>query len=298
VEQLEDRCVPAAPDFGVLPLPPAPNWLPLTLNLDTALKGNPQVVFLGDSITFLYAYSPSFAQEIAPRRVSDLAIPGNTTSNVLWQLQTGALSGTSPKTIVLMIGINNLFLGQTPAQTAEGIAACVFYLRLYEPQAQVLLLGILPAQLTPGDPLLQEVAQTNALIAGMDDGLSVHFLDFGAAYLQSDGTFATDQFTDGVHPTPEGFQPYTDALSQILPGLLADVRLVNVFANSSGVAVQTAYLEGTFTQFFLAGPPVPGATVYASVANGPAGQVLDVLLSDGTLLEANAAGVFPLAKVF
>ena len=184
VEQLEDRCVLTAGFLSPAVLPTPPVYLSSALALDFAPRGNPQVVFMGDSISAWYANSPAWASRIGPLGARDLAVPASTTGNVLWQLDTGVLNGTSPKAIVLMIGINNLLQGQTPEDTAQGIAACVTALRLRQPQAQILLLGILPAEQTPDLPIRQDITLTNALIAGLDDGVSVHFLDVGASFLK------------------------------------------------------------------------------------------------------------------
>lgn len=207
----------AALSPGVIAAPNlAPVWLPQVVSQDEAPHGNPQVVFLGDSITSGYGYSPAWAAGIAPLGARDLAIGGSTTQNVLWQLDSGVLSGTAPRVVVLMVGINNLGTGQTPEQTAAGVAADVAALRLSQPQARILLLGILPAGPMPDTLLRQEIAQTNGLIAGLADGSAVHFLDIGANFLQADGTISPAVMADYLHPTNLGYNPMTTAIGQPL----------------------------------------------------------------------------------
>ena len=298
VEQLEDRCVLTGGVLSPAVLATPPFFLANALALDFAPKGNPQVVFLGDSISAWYANSPAWSSGIAPLGASDLAVSGNRTENVLWQLETGLLNGTAPKVIVLMIGTNNLGVGQTPQDTAQGVAACVTALRLREPQAQILLLGILPAESAVNLALRQEITETNALIAGLNDGVSVHFLDVGASFLKPDGTLLPGVLLDGLHPTAAGYQLLTDAIAQPLQSMLSETRIVSATSLPYGSLRTTTSPDGTFTQFEAAGPVPPGGILYVSVAAKQHGQVIDVLLSDGSLFQADADGARLLAQLF
>jgi lysophospholipase L1-like esterase len=178
-------------------------------NLAAARGSNPELVFLGDSIT--EQWSVGNARGTGPWRADfasfhplNLGISRNTTSQVLWQLEHGELTGLMPQTVVLMIGTNNVGFGQTAEQVAGGIAAVVTQVRADLPQANVLLLGILPRGQSP-NPFRVTISQVNARLAALDDGKHVHFLDTGSLFLHADQTISRDIMWDYLHLTGKGY---------------------------------------------------------------------------------------------
>jgi beta-glucosidase len=173
------------------------------------------VVFLGDSITYLwgtssYNWGPAsrlgtgvaaWNADIAALGASNFGIPGDQTQNLLYRVENGELDGT-PKLAVVMIGINDLLGGRTPNETAAGVASVVSTIRAESPGTEVLLLGILP---TASTALNAEVGQTNALIARMSQEPGIAFLNPGADFYTSSGTVNTSLLADGVHPSPAGY---------------------------------------------------------------------------------------------
>jgi lysophospholipase L1-like esterase len=225
VEQLEERCVlSAASPAAVLAAPNLfPYWLVHAAELAAAPKGAPQLVFLGDSILDAFDDGPGapvWAARFAPLRAADYAIGGSTTSNVLWQIEHGILDGIAPRAVVLMIGTNNLALGQSPTDVAQGVAACVAAIHAKQPQASVVLLGVLPRGQNPADPLRTAVAQVNEQLARLDLGARVTFLNFGAAFLSADGTISQDVLYDYLHPARWGYDILAAGLTGPLSGLL------------------------------------------------------------------------------
>src|SRR5436309_3398054 len=108
VESLEDRCLcSAGVDPAVIPAPGGRRWLVRFDHLISAPKGNPAVVFLGDSILRRFARGPGkdvWQVEEGPLGAVDDAISGSTTQSVLWQVDHGQLDAISPRVIVLLIG--------------------------------------------------------------------------------------------------------------------------------------------------------------------------------------------------
>jgi beta-glucosidase len=186
-------------------------------------EGPAKVLFLGDSITDGLengAGQSVWTTFFAPLGAEDFAIGGLTTSQVLWQVETGEVALAAPQVVVLMIGTNNLGIGQTPQDTAAGIAKIVDEIHAQLPKTQILLLGLLPRGESPTDPLRAKIAQVNALIAGLE-GNGVTFLDLGAAFLQADGTISAAVMPDFLHPSLFGYQIYTVAIWETLMALLA-----------------------------------------------------------------------------
>jgi beta-glucosidase len=219
MEQLEDRCAMSATTVPVdnPGAVPVPQWNPANTPHTPS-----DVVWLGDSITDSYDGAPALPGYITAyggQPELDLAVGGNKTQNVLWQVDEGELVGTNAKVVVVMIGTNNIATGDSPMATAQGVQAIVQAIEKSQPQADILLVGILPRGQSPSDPMRTAVSQTNSLIATLADGVRVHYVDIGAAFLNPDGTISPTVMSDYVHPTAYGYQIETQALSPTLDPL-------------------------------------------------------------------------------
>jgi beta-glucosidase len=174
-----------------------------------AAQGPAPILFLGDSITDWFATGPGqpvWDTFLAPLGAENFAVAGVTTWQVLWQVESGQVATLAPDVVVLMIGTNNLALGQSPPAVAEGIAEIVDEITARSPRTKVLLLGILPRGRTAVEPLRAAIAQVNAAIASLDDGQRVRYLDVGSQFLQPDGTLPPTVMADGLHPTLWGYE--------------------------------------------------------------------------------------------
>jgi beta-glucosidase len=179
-----------------------------------------KVVLLGDSITEGWGVAPSYKAELAKYSPLNLGIVGDTTQNVIWRVSHGALDGTHPELVVVMIGINNLAGGFTPEATADGVRAIVSATQSRLPGVRVLLLAVLPAREKASDPLRERIRQANRLIAGLASPGKVEFLDVGSVLLEPDGSISKATLRDFVHPTPEGFDKLTGAVAPRIAALL------------------------------------------------------------------------------
>jgi lysophospholipase L1-like esterase len=178
---------------------------------------------MGDSIMDYFANGQGASvwnADFAPLPADDFAIRGNLAENVLYQIDQGELTGFTPRVLVLMVGINDLTTGETPDQTAAAIEACVAALQAQLPSTGILLLGILPAHQSPSDPVRAEITQTNTLISGLNNGLSLRYLDIGQDFLQPDGTISTSILSDYVHPTTLGYSILANAILPTLQAML------------------------------------------------------------------------------
>jgi beta-glucosidase len=239
VELLEERlALSSTTNPAVVPLPGVGRWLARQQRVADSPKGSPAVVFLGDSILARFAHGPGagvWKDTIAPYGAVDFAISGSETENVLWEIDQGQLDGIAPGVIVLLVGTNNLGHGQSPEDTAAGVAACVADIQAKQPSATIILLGILPRGRSPDNPLRAEITQTNSLIAQLANGGSVNYLDLGSLFLGPDGVIPPALMPEGVHPSRLGYQLLSAALQQPLQQLLA----------GPGVLPQAPPQEGT-----------------------------------------------------
>lgn len=190
-----------------------------------AQEGKAQLVFLGDSITAGWGGKKDIWEKAFGKyQPANFGIGGDRTQHVLWRIQNGELDGIKPKACVVMIGTNNS--GSDPAEgIAKGVTAIVETIRAKQPQAKILLLAVFPRGEKPStpekaNPGRDKLKQVNEIIAKLDDGKSVHFLDIGAKFLQPDGSISKDIMPDFLHLSAAGYQIWADAISPKLAELM------------------------------------------------------------------------------
>lgn len=190
-----------------------------------AAAGNAQVVFIGDSITEYWQTTGAavWNQNYASLNALDAGVGGDQTQNVLWRLDHGNLGSNTPQVAVLMLGINNLGQGDSPLETAEGVASVVATLRDMLPTTKILVLGILPAFAdSPDNWFRQQIDQTNQLIQGLADNQNVFYLDMTPEFTNPDGTINADLFQQYlVHPNQEGYQVWVQTMAPYLNAIMA-----------------------------------------------------------------------------
>jgi lysophospholipase L1-like esterase len=191
----------------------------------TAQEGKAQLVFLGDSITAGWGGKKDIWEKAFGKyQPANFGIGGDRTQHVLWRIQNGELDGIKPKACVVMIGTNNS--GSDPAEgIAKGVTAIVETIRAKQPQAKILLLAVFPRGEKPStpekaNPGRDKLKQVNEIIAKLDDGKNVHFLDIGAKFLQPDGSISKDIMPDFLHLSAAGYQIWADAISPKLAELM------------------------------------------------------------------------------
>jgi lysophospholipase L1-like esterase len=216
---------PPIPNTAVLPYL-APGFVTKhQANIEVAKQGNAEVLFMGDSITDfwrnaegVYAGKAALDKYFGQWKVANFGIAGDTTQGVLYRLRDGEGQGFKPRAIMLMVGTNNT-ARNTAAEIAEGVGAVVLELQSAFPQARILLLGIFPRG-RANDPLRATIADINRTIAKLHDGNRVHYLDIGAKFLDADGNIPTDVMSDGLHPTPKGYEIWAQAVQAPLKELM------------------------------------------------------------------------------
>ena len=183
-----------------------------------ARAGGIECLLMGDSITDWWrrAGLAVYEANFGGLDCANFGIAGDRTQGVLWRMQNGELDGYSPKLMMLMIGTNNLSgrnaTPNTPAQIAMGIATIVNTFRIRFPEAKVLLLGVFPRGAEPTNAYRESIRQINALIASLDDGEHVRFMDIGERFLQPDGSISVEVMADGLHPTARGYEIWAEAV--------------------------------------------------------------------------------------
>jgi lysophospholipase L1-like esterase len=195
-----------------------------------ARAGGIECLLMGDSITDWWRRTAAdlYAQLFEPLDCANFGIAGDRTQGVLWRMENGELEGYSPRLMMLMIGTNNLSgrtsTPNTPAQIAMGIATIVTKFRTTFPDAKVLLLGVFPRGAEPTNPYREPIRQINELIANLDDGEYVRFMDIGDHFLEADGSISEAVMPDGLHPSARGYQIWADAVMPTFREMMGDAR--------------------------------------------------------------------------
>jgi lysophospholipase L1-like esterase len=223
-------------DWGAQdPLSPLPGYFPEVPEewlsrhnrfLDRAAQGEIDVLFLGDSITEGWSAPPQadlWATYFAPLRADNFGIGGDRTQQVLWRIDQGTLDGIAPKVVVLLIGVNNLWSQSHSAeQVAAGIRAVIDRIQAKLPETQILLQGILPTGQSPDNPLRSQIREINGIIATFAHTERIQFIDFGATFLEPDGTISPRTMPDFCHLSTEAYAEWTRIIEPPLRAMLSD----------------------------------------------------------------------------
>ncbi len=195
-----------------------------------------EVIFIGDSITQGWEGEGKevWAKYYAPRNAVNLGIGGDRTQHVLWRLENGNLKGLKTKAAVVMIGTNNSNgEDNTVEQIAEGVAAIVESLRKRLPDTKILLVAIFPRGENP-NPQRGKVLQVNQVISKLADGNGVHWVDFGAQFVDAQGNIPRALMPDYLHLSPQAYQMWAEAIEPQLNGILGKSASPSSAGNLTG----------------------------------------------------------------
>jgi beta-glucosidase len=187
-------------------------------------QGHGPIVLAGDSITdglTRGAGAPIWNESYAPLGAVNLAIPGLSTSEVLWQVQQGQFAAVSPRVLQLLIGTNNGGLyGHEADAVVAATADIVQGLLAPMPALRILLMGLLPRGL-PGDSLRDWVTQVNARLLPLADREKVWFVDPARSFVGADGQLNAALYQpDRLHLTLAGYAALRAATLPLLLQLL------------------------------------------------------------------------------
>ena len=182
-------------------------------------KSNPDLIFLGDSITELWSVigKDAWAKHYGSMKAAEFGVSADRVQNVLWRVENGEVD--RPKVVVLLVGTNNIW-DNPGTQIAAGIAAIIQVIQKRSPKTKFLLLGVFPRGEKPGTGERDNVAKMNVEIAKLDDQKTVFYLDIGSKFLEPDGTISKDMLGDFIHPTPKGYEIWAEAIQDELDALM------------------------------------------------------------------------------
>ena len=232
-----------------MPLPeiennrPAYDWFERHQSrVELARKTNPQIVFIGDSITHGWEANDrrgdakgTFDRWFGKYSTLNLGFGWDRIQNVLWRLEHGEMDRTNPKVVVIHIGTNNTAPGyrynaapNPPGEVADGILAVCRKVRDLAPNARIVLMKVFPRGKTSADPYRGKVAAVNAeldrkLADFHDNKLTV--LDMYDKFVDKDGNISLDLTIDYLHPTAKGYDLWAEALAPLIEAECGKVAL-------------------------------------------------------------------------
>jgi lysophospholipase L1-like esterase len=178
-----------------------------------------RVLYLGDSITQLW--DPTlWKANMARRGVLNAGVSGDRTEHLVWRLDHGNLDGPPPRVAIVMIGTNDIGHGRSVEDAAEGVRAVLVKLRVREPAARILLLGLWPRGATPNDPFRKKIEAVNKLIRTCGDNKTVFYADIGGVLLDAGGELTHAISPDLLHFTAQGYARIAPRLDRLLDALL------------------------------------------------------------------------------
>lgn len=192
---------------------------------------NPDVVFIGDSITHCWGGQPAgplhadkntMDKVFGGIRTLNLGFGWDRTQNVLWRIDHGELDGVKPRTVVLHIGTNNTTGTEnarqnTSAEIAAGIRACVIRIRAKLPDTRIVLMSVFPREKKQDHPRRKQIDEVNKLLFGeLGNVPGITIVDLGPKFCGPDGTFSRDVTFDFCHLTDKGYQVWAESLMPIL----------------------------------------------------------------------------------
>jgi lysophospholipase L1-like esterase len=186
-----------------------------------ANAGGVDLLFVGDSIIQAWSYDKIWNEAFGRHHPANFGIGGDKTQNVLWRLENGDTGILDPRAVVVLVGTNNFGHNDDSAHDVfRGVKAVVEKLRSSFPGAKILVCGIFPFGEKPDAKYRQRIKDANKEISTLQDGTRVFFTDIGDRFLEPDGSISSTVFGDFLHPTPEGYRRWTEAILPTINGWL------------------------------------------------------------------------------
>jgi lysophospholipase L1-like esterase len=211
------------------------SWLDTHTKLVNNVRANAgpvDVLLVGDSITQQWGspldkgiLNDAWMKAFPNYKAINIGIGGDKTQNVLWRLDHGGVEGLNPRSIVLMIGNNNMFFSPETgvAAVAQGVKACLRNLRERFPEAELVVAKILPCH-APKNRFYEDIVLTNTEIdkLNLEADPKVHLLDLTQRFINEDGTLKQILFKpDNIHLSLEGYTLYAAQLKPLLDAFLS-----------------------------------------------------------------------------
>jgi lysophospholipase L1-like esterase len=183
-----------------------------------------EVLFLGDDMIHNWETTGevTWKKYFEPMKAANFGHGGDQTGHLIWRLTDGnLLHGLNPKVAVLQIGTNNM--GPFMAEDAAGaIEKIVEILRAKLPSTKLLVMGVFPQGIDPvhEHTLRDRIKAINQLIAKLDNGKTVRYMDISSRLLESDGSLSPEVSPNFFHISAKGYEIWADAIHETVKQML------------------------------------------------------------------------------
>lgn len=202
-----------------------------------------RLVFIGDSITDFWllgnnpwatgqkfgrgVWDQSFGETSAMPALN-LGISGDRIEHVLYRIAAPADGGIGqldradlkPAAVVLMLGINNSYDAEAPADAAifAGVKAAVATIHARKPGARIILQSLLPTNDEVKNAAIVRPVNTQlkAMAASPAYAPFVTWLDLYPGFADANGKQLAALFNDGLHPNEAGYRVWRDRLLPVV----------------------------------------------------------------------------------
>lgn len=174
------------------------------------------VMFMGDSITWLYDMEENFPGKNYINR----GISGDRTTDVLDRC-TFTFKNVKAKKIVLLIGINDIFqTSKTEREVLDNTYAIIEKAKEYNPDAEIFVQSVYPVS-NGGfgnlhDNCAGKIDTVNKELSEKAEEKGYTYIDMFSVLVDENGCFTASYTYDGLHPSKEGFKVITKELEKFL----------------------------------------------------------------------------------
>jgi hypothetical protein len=162
------------------------------------------IIMVGDSLT---EYGP-WAEYFSEYHIINRGIASETSLGLLHRLSE--ILNRQPKSVFIMIGVNDLRNGAEPNQVADRVQAIVNTFRQH--QIKVIVQSVLPVRADYVPAINSKVVQLNRELARMGD----YYIDV-AHYVTEQGGLSPRLTFDGLHLNGDGYALWRTAIASYIP---------------------------------------------------------------------------------
>lgn len=168
------------------------------------------IVFVGDSIT----QGGRWAELFGNPSIVNRGIGGNTTTDLLGRIDT--IHALDPRTLFLMIGINDLNVGLTRAETFANLGRLFDGFDRNLPDTEIYVQSVLPVndqwwkEIDPAD-----IEAINERLAAESTARGYRFVDLRPAFVDADGKLRPDLSNDGIHLLGAGYLAWREEFRRL-----------------------------------------------------------------------------------
>jgi lysophospholipase L1-like esterase len=169
----------------------------------------PQALIIGNSIIHFWGGKPvapisrgveSWNKYFGPYEVRNLGFGWDKIENVLWRVYHDELDGFYAKTIVMLIGTNNLS-ENTDQEIIAGLKMLLHQVLVRQNRARLILSGLLPRRNAE-----KRIHTLNREIKKLALQMKITYIDPGSQLLLENGHLNEKLFEDGLHPNAAGYE--------------------------------------------------------------------------------------------